>query len=311
MSDSYFISYTILTCDLCFLVITYLSLLLFCCINAVTEASAAVHPAEYEIEDSMDEEDNNILLSDNERHDNSSDADNDDSDNPAGASSSKPADETINKFCRNKDQQSDSDSSEVEPLPKLPRLMKKTQRIVKTSKKQKKLGEDLSSSLNTDLYSSDEERPPKHKNKVRANKSSLFEDDRVMDECSECKGDNKMPHIVFEISGDGVRIQKKAVKSAAWPLMGQLLYISPCIHLQDRVRFYFPRNSSPVIIGFYHGTTKPKSAKEYLRLVFKEMHLAQLRGLCTSFLKYYIGDGPSQQFIKGFPSSTAYCGCEQ
>jgi hypothetical protein len=101
------------------------------------------------------------------------------------------------------------------------------------------------------------------------------------------------------------------VKCHAWPLMGQILFISPCIHLKNKVRFYMPRNSSPVIVGFYYGTTKPSCANTYLKCVFKEMHLAEKRGLCTMFLRFYIGDGPSRQFIKGFPSSTSYCGCER
>jgi hypothetical protein len=93
--------------------------------------------------------------------------------------------------------------------------------------------------------------------------------------------------------------------------MGQLLFVSPCIHLKDKVRFYMPRNSQPVIIGFYYGAEHPTCPNAYLRCLFKEMRLAEKRGLCTMFLRFYVGDGPSRQFIKGFPSSTAYCGCER
>jgi hypothetical protein len=194
--------------------------------------------------------------------------------------------------------------------------------IYKPSKNQQKkiLGYDLSSSSNTDLYSTDEERVGKHRKQDQASSLARRQGHESMKDpfmqsthqhCTKCTGVNKVPHIVFEISADGVQMQKHAAKSASWPLMGQILYISPCKHLRNKVRFYMPRNSNPVILGFYLGTTKPSCANQYLKCVFKEMKLAEKRGLCTSFLKFYVGDGPSRQFIKGFPSSTAYCGCER
>jgi hypothetical protein len=198
---------------------------------------------------------------------------------------------------------------------------RRTTEIYKPPSKQeqkKVLGYDVSSSSNTDLYSTDEERLGKHKKKddsaVRRQKYSFESEEYGSIEhqhCQECRGMNKVPHLVFEASADGVVMQKHAVKSAAWPLMGQLLYISPCIHLKHKVRFYMPRNSNPVIIGFFHGTTKPSCANSFLKCAFKEMKLANKRGLCTMFLKFYVGDGPSRNFIKGFPSSGAYCGCER
>jgi hypothetical protein len=128
--------------------------------------------------------------------------------------------------------------------------------------------------------------------------------------CSECKG-RRIPHLEFEISADGVTMQKKAVKDCFWPLMGQLISVSPCIHVKDTHKYYLPRNSKPIVIGFYHGSTKPSCANEYLACVFKEMQLAEKHRLCTSYLKFFIGDGPARQFIKGFPSHAAYCGCER
>jgi hypothetical protein len=128
--------------------------------------------------------------------------------------------------------------------------------------------------------------------------------------CFECKG-RRIPHLEFEISSDGVTMQKKAVKDAFWPLMGQLISVSPCIHVKETHKFFLPRNSKPVIIGFYHGSTKPECANDYLACVFKEMQLAEKHRLCTSYLKFFIGDGPARQFIKGFPSHSAYCGCER
>lgn len=197
--------------------------------------------------------------------------------------------------------------------------------------------ENYSESSNTDCYSTDEKRSQRHldrkkkeeeKRKQRgepvvkpAAKSSdppppprrqrIYDPKSKMHrwECLECTG--KVPHIVFEISADGVQMQKRAVKCSVWPLMGQIIYISPCIHLEDKVRFYMPRNYHPVIIGLYHGTNKPNCPNAYLRCMFKEMRLVQKRGLCTMLLKFYIGDGPSRQFIKDFPSHSAYCGCER
>lgn len=269
-----------------------------------------------EDDDVVDDEDNNIIVGDDDRHGLSSgnDAD-DDSDGEQEqhqhARSSKRKQKRSVLSAESSSSGSESDNQQLHrdhPVSRTSLPFKK-----KKKKKTFVLGADVSSSSNTDLYSTDEARPEKHSaaNRSRAEGSTLFEDEQVMDECSECKGPNKMPHIVFEISADGVQIQKKSVKTAAWPLMGQMLYISPCIHLQHKVRFYFPRNSHPVIIGFYHGTTKPKCPNEYLHCLFKEMRLAEKRRLCTSFLQFYIGDGPSRQFIKGFPSSTAYCGCER
>jgi len=129
--------------------------------------------------------------------------------------------------------------------------------------------------------------------------------------CSKCYSGHSVPHFDFEISSDGVQLHKRAgINSAAWPVMGTLLFVSPCIHLKDKVRFYMPRNSKPIIIGFYYGSKKPE-ANELLRCLFKEMHVAHKRRLCTSFLRYYIGDGPSRQMAKGFPSSQSYSGCER
>jgi hypothetical protein len=220
-------------------------------------------------------------------------------------------------------QESDISESDTETAPKKKRKSAATKQrkqpsemmYIPSKKQQKKvLGYNVSSSSNTDLYSTDEERLGKHKERDEAMAEEDIPWQGGMDSyqhCSKCIGPFKIPHIVFEISADGVVIQKRAVKSASWPLMGQILYISPCKHLQNKVRFYLPRNSQPVIIGFYHGTTKPDCANSYLKCIFKEMRLAEKRGLCTMFLKFYIGDGPSRQFIKGFPSSTAYCGCER
>lgn len=128
--------------------------------------------------------------------------------------------------------------------------------------------------------------------------------------CLLCKG-RRIVHLEFEISADGVTMQKKAVKDQFWPLMGQLISVSPCIHVKETHKFFLPRLSKPIVIGFYHGSTKPQCANEYLACVFKEMQLAEKHRLCTSFLKFFIGDGPARQFIKGFPSHAAYCGCER
>jgi hypothetical protein len=198
-----------------------------------------------------------------------------------------------------------------------PKIINKTsnkkQKLPSTKTQRKQLGYMISDSSNTDLYSTDEDRPEHHKkqNGDESHKDILNSSFNPSVHCDKCVGTNKIPHIEFEISADGVQIHKKAVKCAAWPLMGQILFISPCIHLKNKVRFYMPRNTKPVIIGFYYGTTKPSCANSYLKCVFKEMRLAEKRGLCTMFLRFYIGDGPSRQFIKGFPSSTAYCGCER
>jgi hypothetical protein len=188
---------------------------------------------------------------------------------------------------------------------------KKESKLPSKKKQKKVLGYTISDSSGTDLYSTDEERPTDRHDK-HSDKDAFNSSFKPSEHCDQCQGKNKMPHMEFELSADGVQLHKHAVKCAAWPLMGQLLFISPCIHLKDKVRFYMPRNSQPVIIGFFYGTTKPSSANTYLKCVFKEMQLAEKRGLCTSFLRYYVGDGPSRNFIKGFPSSaTSYCGCER
>jgi hypothetical protein len=136
------------------------------------------------------------------------------------------------------------------------------------------------------------------------------ENGRIGRTCVECNG-RRIVHFDFEISADGVTMQKKAVKDQFWPLMGQLISVSPCKHVKDTHKFFLPRNSKPIVIGFYHGSTKPKCANEYLACVFKEMQLAERHRICTSYLKFFIGDGPARQFIKGFPSHAAYCGCER
>jgi hypothetical protein len=135
-------------------------------------------------------------------------------------------------------------------------------------------------------------------------------DGRIGHTCTECNG-RRIVHFEFEISADGVTMQKKALKDAFWPLMGQLISVSPCKHVQNTHKFFLPRNSKPIVIGFYHGSTKPQCANEYLACVFKEMQLADKHRICTSYLKFFIGDGPARQFIKGFPSHAAYCGCER
>jgi hypothetical protein len=194
------------------------------------------------------------------------------------------------------------------------KVKKRYQPKLPSIKKQKKLlGYAISESSGTDLYSTDEERPDRHKrfNEAQGDKDALNSSFQPSEICNKCRGRNQMPYIEFEISADGVQLHKHAVKCAAWPLMGQIIFISPCIHLKNKVRFYMPRNSHPVIIGFYYGTKKPICANSYLECIFKEMALAEKRGLCTCFLRFYVGDGPSRQFIKGFPSSNAYCGCER
>jgi hypothetical protein len=128
--------------------------------------------------------------------------------------------------------------------------------------------------------------------------------------CKECKG-RRIPHLEFEASADGVTMQKKAIKDQCWPLMGQLISVSPCIHVKDSHKFFLPRNSKPFIIGFYHGAGKPGCVNEYLACIFKEMQLAEKHRICTSFLKFFIADGPGRQLVKGFPSHSAYCGCER
>ena len=128
--------------------------------------------------------------------------------------------------------------------------------------------------------------------------------------CDKCYSGTTVPHLEFEISSDGIQLHAKAVKTAAWPIMATLIFVSPCIHTKDHIRFYLPRSSSPAIIGFYYGTTKP-CANDLLKCVFKEMKLAAKRRICTMFMQYYIGDGPSRQLAKGFPASSAYCGCER
>jgi hypothetical protein len=183
-----------------------------------------------------------------------------------------------------------------------------------SAKKQKAvLGYAISDSSGTDLYSTDEERPTRHQRNSDDghDREALNSSFTPSAHCDQCRGKNKIPHIEFEISADGVQLHKHAVKCHAWPLMGQVLFISPCIHLKDSVRFYMPRNSTPVILGFYYGAGKPACANTYLRCMFKEMRLAEKRGLCTLFLRFYVGDGPARNFIKGFPSSAAYCGCER
>jgi hypothetical protein len=133
---------------------------------------------------------------------------------------------------------------------------------------------------------------------------------RIGSNCKECRG-RRIPHLEFEASADGVTMQKKAIKDQCWPLMGQLISVSPCIHVKDTVKFFLPRNSKPFIIGFYHGAGKPGCVNEYLASIFKEMELAEKHRLCTSFLKFFIADGPGRQLVKGFPSHSAYCGCER
>jgi hypothetical protein len=189
----------------------------------------------------------------------------------------------------------------------------KTMKLPSLKTQKKDLGYEVTDSSGTDLYSTDEERPERHKRDTTDDddRESLNSSFHPSSDCDQCRGKNKIPHFDFEISADGVQIHKNAIKCHAWPLMGQLLFVSPCIHLKDKVRFYMPRNSQPVIIGFYYGADKPACATSFLRCLFKEMRLAQKRGLCTMFLRFYVGDGPSRQFIKGFPSSTAYCGCER
>lgn len=174
-------------------------------------------------------------------------------------------------------------------------------------------GFNLSDSDNTDLYSTDEERSEHHQSTsvLRAKKKEDSSTIKPSSHCDQCRGLHKVPYIEFETSADGVQIHKRAVKCSAWPLMGQILYISPCVHLKDKIRFYMPRNSQPVIIGFFYGTTKPLCANQFLKCMFKEMKLLKKRGICEMFLKFYVGDGPSRQLIKGFPASNAYCGCER
>lgn len=183
------------------------------------------------------------------------------------------------------------------------------------SRKQQKrvLGYALTESSNDDLYSTDEERPQRFHQPSSSHESSVLNNSTLIPSihCDKCTGAHKIPYIEYEISADGVQLHKRAVKCAAWPLMGQIIFLSPCIHLKDKIRFYMPRNCAPVIIGFYYGTTKSTSPNQFLKCVFKEMRLAKKRGLCDMFIKFYIGDGPSRQFIKGFPSHGAYCGCER
>jgi uncharacterized FlaG/YvyC family protein len=71
-----------------------------------------------------------------------------------------------------------------------------------------------------------------------------------------------------------------------------------------------PRNSKPVIVGFYYGTTKP-NANDLFRCMFKDMQLAKQRRLCTMDLKFVIADSPGRNLSKGFPPCTSYCGCER
>jgi hypothetical protein len=99
--------------------------------------------------------------------------------------------------------------------------------------------------------------------------------------------------------------------TSAWPLLVQLVFISPCIHVKDTIRFYMPRECKPVIAGFYYGLGKITSANDFLKCMFHEMQVAEELKLCTTFIQHYIGDGPSRQFIKGIPTSGAICGCER
>jgi hypothetical protein len=280
-------------------------------VRDVPEDHLAVVDEEYY--DPLQDEDNYVgLLADNE----------DESDN--NDSPMENEDENVQRRAEGGDQSDEGSSSDDgmndDPNPasnqrrQRPAITKEIYKPPSKAVQKKVLGYDVSSSSNTDLYSTDEERVGKHKKKDQSVRRQTLTKEYGSSEhhCEQCAvGMNKVPHLVFETSADGVVMQKHAVKSAAWPLMGQLLYISPCIHLNNKVRFYMPRNSNPVIIGFFHGTTKPNCANSYLKCVFKEMKLANKRGLCSMFLKFYVGDGPSRNFIKGFPSSGAYCGCER
>nr|XP_047142872.1 uncharacterized protein LOC124817116 [Hydra vulgaris] len=214
-------------------------------------------------------------------------------------------------------------SSESRPATTAATATTEKYKIPSKATKKRVLGYNVSDLSNSDLYSTNEERP-EHMFRKSTSEDSVDEGvdanevykrfiaiGQKQNHCQKCKGSNKIPHLVYEVSADGVQIQKKAAKSACWPIMGQLLYISPCTHLENCVRFYMPRNSKPVIIGFYHGTAKPSCPNQFLKCIFKEMKLAYKRRLCTMFLKFFIGDGPARQFIKGFPSSNAYCGCER
>jgi hypothetical protein len=128
--------------------------------------------------------------------------------------------------------------------------------------------------------------------------------------CAECYTGNTVPYFSFEISTDGVALHSNSSKTASWPIMASLLFVSPCIHLKDKIRFYLPRNSKPVIVGFFYGTAKPK-ANDLFRCMFKDMQLAKRRRLCTMHLKFVIADGPGRNLAKGNPPCTAYCGCER
>ena len=49
---------------------------------------------------------------------------------------------------------------------------------------------------------------------------------------------------------NGIQLHTRAVKSNTRPIIASLIYVSLCIHFKDKICFYLPRNSKPVIIGF-------------------------------------------------------------
>ncbi|KAJ8677097.1 hypothetical protein QAD02_012884 [Eretmocerus hayati] len=108
--------------------------------------------------------------------------------------------------------------------------------------------------------------------------------------------------IKFDINIDGLKINDRSQRTL-WPILGKITGIG--------------RETKPFVIGIYHGFTKPRSAKTFLKDFIKEYKKLESHGFSfggshyTCSLRCAICDAPARSFVKCIAQHNGFYGCEK
>ncbi|KAJ8684966.1 hypothetical protein QAD02_020759 [Eretmocerus hayati] len=108
--------------------------------------------------------------------------------------------------------------------------------------------------------------------------------------------------IKYDINIDGLKVNDRSQRTL-WPVLGKITGIK--------------RETKPFVIGIYHGFSKPRSAKTFLKDFIKESKKLESHGFSfngkhyTCSLRCAICDAPARSFVKCVAQHNGFYGCEK
>ncbi|KAJ8665636.1 hypothetical protein QAD02_007298 [Eretmocerus hayati] len=108
--------------------------------------------------------------------------------------------------------------------------------------------------------------------------------------------------IDFDINIDGLGVNDRSERTL-WPILGRVVGIG--------------RQTKPFVIGVYHGFTKPRSAKTFLRDFVKEYKKLKRKGFLSKNERYTcnlecaICDALARSFVKCTAQHNGFYGCDK